>query len=533
MVKQFIHGLRGTAAAPVFEPTPLKPTNNFGLAHMADDWLRLDRFLLIGSSEGTYYVKEAAHTLDNLEVVRACVAADGPRVVHRIVEISEAGRAPKQDPAIAAFALASVAGDAETKRLVYANFGRVLRIPTHQLHFAAYREAIGGGWGAGLRRAYGRLFNDATPRDLAYDAVKYQSRDGWALWDLLRLARPTPVDGAHDALFRYLKNGTIGEGMPAEIAVFLDAVSELKALTNEPAKAAALIAEYRIPREAAPSELLREAAVWEALLPAMGITALLRNLGNLAKNEVLTAESAVERFVIGKVQDADVLRKGRVHPISVLAALKVYEQGRGVRGSGTWTATRKMVAALNEAFYACYGNVQPIGKRIRLALDISASMNGNRVAGMDFMSARELEAALTLVLLNTERSVDLVGFSTTLTDLNKRLRPATTIQEAMRAIDGLPFGGTICSLPIRDALAAGRDVDAFITMTDNETSDAQGVSPALRAYRERVGHRVTHSVLAFTATDVTVGDPRDPDVLNVAGFDSAVPALVADFIAGR
>jgi 60 kDa SS-A/Ro ribonucleoprotein len=48
-----------------------------------------------------------------------------------------------------------------------------------------------------------------------------------------------------------------------------------------------------------------------------------------------------------------------------------------------------------------------------------------------------------------------------------------------------------------------------------------------------VGHRVTHSVLAFTATNFTIGDPADPDVLNVAGFDSAVPQVLADFIARR
>jgi 60 kDa SS-A/Ro ribonucleoprotein len=417
MVKNYIRGLRGKLATPVFEPTPLKSTHQGGQAQVADDWMRFERFLMIGTDKGTYYVGEARHTLDNLDVVRRCVAADGTRAVRRIVEISESGRAPKQDPCIAAFALASVEGDAETKRLVYREFGRVLRIPTHQMHFAAFREAIGGGWGAGLRRACGRLFNEATPSDLAYDAVKYQSRDGWALWDLLRLARPTPADAAHDALFRYLKDGTIGDGLPAEVGAFLTAVARVKVMANQPNEAAKLIVEHRIPREAVPSELLRERVVWEALLPSMGITALLRNLGNLAKCGALTQESEVERFVNSKVQDADVLRKGRVHPISVLAALKVYEAGRGVKGDGTWVATRRVVTALNEAFYACYRNVQPTGKRVRIALDISSSMIGNKVVGMDFMSARELEAAMLLAFLNVERRVDVVGFSHLLVDL--------------------------------------------------------------------------------------------------------------------
>ena len=499
----------------------------------SDDWLRLDRFLMLGTVGGTFYVKEREHTAESLDVVRRCVATDGPRVVRRIVEISESGRAPKTDPCIVAFAIASVDGDVETKRAVYENFGRVLRIPTHQMHFAQFREAAGGGWGSGLKRAYGKLFNDASPRDLAYDAVKYQSRDGWALWDLLRLSRPTPIDAEHDALYRYIKDGTIAESLAEATRVFLTAVEEVKSLAGEPKAAAMLIERHRIPREAIPSELLREAVVWEALLPSMGITALLRNLGNMAKAGLLDQKSDATRFVAERVQSVEVLKKGRVHPIAVLAALKVYESGKGVKGSGEWVANRHLVIALNEAFYLAYGTVESSGKRIRLALDISSSMIGNNVAGMDFMTARELEAALTLVLLNAEPNVDVVGFSHELVSFGKKLRPSMTIQEAMRILESLPFGGTYCSLPIIDAAEKGQSFDAFVTMTDNETHDPHGVSGYLNGYRQQVGHRVTHSVLAFTATNFTIGDPADPDVLNVAGFDSAVPQVLADFIARR
>ncbi len=534
MVSAYLRGLRGKAAQPVFHETPLVPTHNpGGMAHVADDWTRLDRFLVIGSSNGTFYVGEEQHVLENLDVVRTCLAIDGPRLVSRIVEISESGRSPKQDPAITAFALASVEGDVQTKRLVYENFGRVLRIPTHQMHFAAYREAIGGGWGAGLRRAYGRLFNEATPRDLAYDAVKYQSREGWALWDLLRLSRPTPIDPAHDALFQFIKNGTIGEAIPADVAEFLTAVSQVKLLAEKPSEAANLISVHRIPREAIPTELLRHPAIWDALLPSMGITALLRNLGNLSKCELLENGSEAERFVVAKIQDRQVLQKGRVHPISVLSALKIYEQGKGDRGSGTWTAARRVVSALNESFYNCYSNVESTGKRIRVALDTSASMTHSGVLGMPYLTPRELEAALALVLLNSEKEVDLLGFSDFIVDLNDKIRPSTTIQEAMRIIGSFTPRNTFCSLPIKDAISNHRDFDAFISMTDSETSDSAGVSGFLKEYRHQVGHRVTHSIFAFTATSVTIGDPNDPDVLNVAGFDAAVPKLLVDFMAGR
>jgi 60 kDa SS-A/Ro ribonucleoprotein len=40
------------------------------------------------------------------------------------------------------------------------------------------------------------------------------------------------------------------------------------------------------------------------------------------------------------------------------------------------------------------------------------------------------------------------------------------------------------------------------------------------------------SVVGMTATDFTIADPEDPGTLDVAGFDSATPSLLADFARG-
>jgi len=196
MVKMYVRGLLGQRAVSQFEPTPLISTRESGRAHEADNWMRLDRSLILGTIGGRFYVCEREHTAERLDVVRCCVAGDGLRVVRRIVEIGEAGRAPKSDPCIVAFAVASVDGDVATKRAVYENFGRVLRIPTHQMHFAQFREAVGGGWGSGLKRAYGKLFNKASPRDLAYDAVSSSRATDWRSGTCCgsrARRRPTPI----------------------------------------------------------------------------------------------------------------------------------------------------------------------------------------------------------------------------------------------------------------------------------------------------------------------------------------------------
>src|SRR5215472_9528338 len=68
-----------------------------GFAFGVDCWTRLDRFLILGSEGGSYYASERKLTLENASAVADCIDSDGLRVVNRVVEISDAGRAPKND----------------------------------------------------------------------------------------------------------------------------------------------------------------------------------------------------------------------------------------------------------------------------------------------------------------------------------------------------------------------------------------------------------------------------------------------------
>src|SRR4051812_39420538 len=86
-----------------------------GYAWPVDAWTQLDRFLILGSEDGTYYIGERKLTVDNAKNVIACLVMDGVRVVERIAEISQKGRAPKNDPAIFALALAASYGDDKTR----------------------------------------------------------------------------------------------------------------------------------------------------------------------------------------------------------------------------------------------------------------------------------------------------------------------------------------------------------------------------------------------------------------------------------
>jgi len=66
--------------------------------------------------------------------------------------------------------------------------------------------------------------------------------------------------------------------------------------------------------------------------------------------------------------------------------------------------------------------------------------------------------------------------------------------------------------------------------TDNETWYGD-VDPhiALKRYREKMGINAKLVVCGVTATNFTIADPNDPGMLDVVGFDSAVPMLIDQF----
>ncbi len=75
--------------------------------------------------------------------------------------------------------------------------------------------------------------------------------------------------------------------------------------------------------------------------------------------------------------------------------------------------------------------------------------------------------------------------------------------------------------------------DAFVIYTDSETWAGRNMHPvqALRAYRRQMGVAAKLIVVGMTSNGFTIADPNDAGMLDVVGFDTATPRLIADFIA--
>jgi 60 kDa SS-A/Ro ribonucleoprotein len=505
-----------------------------GYAWAVSQWERLRRFLILGSEGGSYYASERALTVKNAQAVLACIREDGARAVREIVAVSDSGRAPKNDPAIFALALAAAADDADTRKLALAALPKVCRIGTHLFQFAEAIERLRG-WGRGLRRSVGDWYAGQEAKALAYQLIKYRQREGWTHTDVLRLAHPTPENEAKGALYKWLTHRddaawALADEQPQDEALRLVWAFEQaqKATTRD--EIVRLIALYDLPRETLPTQWLTEAAVWDALLVKMPMTAMIRNLGVMAKVGLLTPMSGAARTVINKLGNADLLRKARVHPLALLMAQRTYASGRGMRGSGKWEPTPKVIDALNEAFYLAFGNVTPANKRMLLALDVSGSMSMGMIAGTP-LTPRDGSAAMALVTARTEPEHHIVGFQDKLLPL--KLSPKMRLDDVLKATSGLPFGGTDCARPMLYALEKGLKVDTFVVYTDNETW-AGKIHPAqaLVRYREKTGIPARLIVVGMVSNGFTIADPNDTGMLDVVGFDASAPQVMSDFARG-
>ncbi len=517
---------------PQSEPIPGTVANSAGgFAFPVDDWARLDRFLVLGSEGGSYYATERVLTRENAEATIRAIQADGARAVARIVEISHSGRAPKNDPAIFALALASSLGNDETKSHAMAAIPKVCRTGTHLFQFA---EAVEGfrGWGRGLRRGIAAWYTAKSADQLALQVVKYRQRGGWTHRDLLRLAHPSTDEAARKGLFDWVCRDTVGEALPKLVTAFVQ-LSKAK----DADEIAALIVEHDLPREAVPTEWLNDPKVWQALLERMPMTALVRNLGKLSSVGVVKPLGEGLPLVLSALRDADRIRKARLHPLAILLALKTYAQGRGEKGKLTWEPVPQVIDALNAAFYTAFANVEPTSKRILLALDVSGSMGGGGIAGTS-LTPREGSAAMALMTAATEENYHIVGFTTSGGDwqTNTRLTPlpltpSMRLDAAVKAVSDLPFGGTDCALPMLHAMEKGLKVDAFVVYTDSETW-AGKIHPAqaLRQYRTKTGIPAKLVVVGMVSNGFSIADPNDAGMLDVVGFDAAAPAVIADFI---
>ena len=524
-----------TKETPQTEPIPGEKqvqNNAGGFVYDIGIWQTFLRFLMLGSEGGSYYVGERKLTKENALNTIKCIAEDGIRAVDLIVQISDSGRAPKNDPAIFALALAASAVDVKTRQYALAQLPLVCRIPTHLFHFNQYVEQFRGR-GRTLNRAIKAWYQHQDVDKLAYAMVKYQQRDGWSHRDLLRLVRPKADTAERNNLYRWAVKG-LGETVRDNELVrpnlpqIVQAFERIKG-EKDPKVIAKAVQDYNLSREMLPTEALVHAEVWDALLQRMPYTAMIRNLGNMSKVGLLVPLSDAAKLVQTRLLQAEQLKKHRIHPVALLIAMKTYAQGHGMKGKGEWTAVPSIIDALDDAFYLAFDQIEPTGKRFLFGIDVSGSMSSQM--GTLPISCAEGAAAMALACAKSESQYYIHGFAGDFVDL--KITPKMRLDQALKHVQQRNFGTTDCAIPYQWAYKHKIAADAVVVITDNETYGGhQHPKQALAKYRNAINPKICQIVIGMTATSFSIADPADPLSVDIAGFDASVPTLIADFVRG-
>lgn len=520
-MKNYSSGLTNRPQSkPIFGRTDMKQNNAGGYVFEITPQQRLERFLLIGTEGGTYYVGEEKLTEDNAQSIVKLIKSNGLSVVNTVVEFAANGRAPKADAGLFVLALAASYGDEKTKKAAYGAIASVCRTATQLFMFLSNVQNLRG-WSNGLRKGVAQFYTSRTNDQVAYQMIKYRDRAGFTHADALRLSHPKAKNRDMNALFGYAVGKVPGvETGSGQIQAFE------AAKTAKGKELLGLIKEGRLTWEMVPTENLNDTEVLSYLLGNMPLNALVRNLNRFAYNGMTKGQTATTKAIVAKLTDEAFVAKAGMHPINIINSMLTYATGRGQLGGKTWDVNQNIVDALSQTYELALKALVPTNKNILIGVDVSGSMSSCQVAKMQ-MTAAQVANVLALTILKSEKNAELVCFDTGL--VPAQIGRRNSVDEAIRMTPR--GGGTDCAVPLVHAANTLNHYDAIIILTDSETwAGNRHALDVLNSYRKNVNKDVKVIEVALAANSSSVLPADDPNLLRVVGFDSSVTEIINEYL---
>ncbi|KAF0047219.1 60 kDa SS-A/Ro ribonucleoprotein [Scophthalmus maximus] len=523
-------------------------TGGGGCPWEVSDKARLCRFLCYGSEDDIYTAREEGRvsTESTGALLSLLQEGRGTEVVEEIKRFAQDARAVRLGPSFFALALCSQHSELKTRQAAFKALKEVCRSPAHLFSFIQYKKELKedmkcGIWGRALRKAVSDWYNEQDALSLAAAVTKCKQREGWSHQDLLRLSHTKPANEAIALISKYVTKGwkevqaAYADKENSEEVVkvlsYLEVVEKVKHSCDE-TEVINLIEEHKLEREQLLTDHLKSKQVWRALLKEMPLQSLLRILGKMTSNKILEPGSAETRAVCDRIQSEAALKKANIHPFSLHLASENYKRCQGYQGKTKWTPDSSILIAMDSAFYKSCMNLEPVGKRFVVAVDVSSSLS-SIVPGTSISTA-VAAAAITMIFARTEVDTQVLVYS------EGALVPCTvtadmTLAEATVELVKIPGGSTDCTLPIKWATENGKAVDVFIILTNNPlwTFTASPVE-SLRKHREKSGANSKLVMCGLTSIGHAIADTEDRGVLSICGFDlgalSVIRNLAQDLI---
>lgn len=487
-----------------------------------------------GCLNGAFY----AEPEEQLATLRALVAQVGDNTYLAKLAVYSCERAFMKDmPALLLMVLAS--RDTKLMQQVFdrvVDNGRVLRTLFQMVRSGQFdKRSLSGS----LQRAFQRWLNGASVEKLLSASIGHDP----SLRDVLRLARPTPVDNARRALFGWLADKDVSKWAPATAVDLPEPVRALIAFRQaETADAQVQILSRLHARWDLLADTARGTAAWAAIARNMGPQALRMNLNTLARHKVFRDDRMIED-VARRIADAGEIRRSRQFPYQYLSAyLHVSDD-----------VPQKIKAALHEAAEIACGNVPELPGPVVIGLDVSGSMTspvtGARGRGATSkMRCVDVAALFAAAILRRNPDSVLIPFDTQA--YYPSVDPHDSILSLAKRLAKYGGGGTDCSLPLvkansdyRERKFAGcvliSDTESWVYRRRPYWAGHNGSTGVMTEWRTFVKNQVRLQGAAETGPRLVCIDlqpytttqaPDRSDILNIGGFSDAVFEVVAAFL---
>lgn len=411
--------------------------------------------------------------------------------------------------------------------------GRVLRTLFQMIRSGQFgRTSLS----SSLQRAFQRWLNEASVGRLLSASIGNDP----SLRDVLRLARPTPIDNERRAFFGWLTDKEIEKWVPATVD---DLPQDVRAL-NAYRQAEDEEAQVEILNNLSVRwDLLADAAkgpkVWKAIAQQMGPQALRMNLNTLLRHEVFITERGKQDrkmidYVANRLSDKSELQRARQFPYQYLAAHR----------NADIEIPLKIRTALHQAAEIACGNVPKLPGPVIIGLDTSSSMGcavtGYRGRGATSkMRCVDVAALYAAAILRRNPDSVIVPFDTRAYEV--QLDPKASILSMSERLSQYGGGGTNCSIPLHEANTTYRQRKfvGCVLVSDSESwvgKGRYGSTATLTEWNQFVKNQkklgsndpklVCINIQAYGSTQA----PERDDILNIGGFSDAVFHVVSAYL---
>ncbi|CAC5395120.1 TROVE2 [Mytilus coruscus] len=236
--------------------------------------------------------------------------------------------------------------------------------------------------------------------------------------------------------------------------------------------------------------------------------------------------------------NSDELKCPKIHPLTILIALRHYEKGHGQTRRLVWTPNTQIVNALKEAFEKQTKICPSAGHSYLMAVSVGESMQKN-ICGSS-IKACEAAAAMVLSTVNTEE-VEVIIFADSIEEAcisniargdNLDSISAKIAQVKQRCQQSSGRVSEDLAVPFKWAASRNKRFDVIIVLTDSLTSCGH-MHPAemLKRYMRYVAIDEYHLiVVGMTDNEYTIASPIDMNALDVVGFDLHTPSVIKNFV---